>query len=118
MERTHKTLTGFKFANKISGAAETRKIEIEFSEVRSQVRLSVLSYDTEIDVEAINKAGSDPISNRKSGIGLYTINKYLEGLGAIKVEKLKYFRIENNKEPKGVRVSFSFQKIARHEIQV
>jgi len=99
----------------IGGAAETKKIEVEFSQVKNQVFISVLSYDTEIDVEAIKKAGSDPISNRKSGVGLYTLNKYLETLGAIKVEKLKYFRIENNKNPKGVKVSFSFQKITNHD---
>jgi len=110
MEEAQKDLTGFKFASKVSGAAKTKKIEFEFVEIHNQVQLSVQSYDTEIDSEALKQVGSDPISNRKSGIGLYTINKYLEGLNASKVEKLKYFKIENKKNPKGVKVTFSFQK--------
>lgn len=110
MEEAQKDLAGFKFASKVSGAAKTKKIEFEFVEIHNQVELSVQSYDTEIDSEALKQAGSDPISNRKSGIGLYTINKYLENLNATRVEKLKYFKIENNKTPKGVKVSFSFQK--------
>ena len=86
-----------------------RVVIIEYHTNLELTTISVFSVDTCIDEEALSAAGYDPISNRDSGLGLFMVNKFLQEMGAkIKTNAGRYFSIDNELNPGGVKISFQF----------